>query len=497
MKSVHWMFTSAFVAAALAATTGCQSTGTAGANDGMVRLSHSQPFGGGECGAAKLDSVGPAEVTINQPFTYTFTVTNNSDTKLGGVVLTDRMGSGLELVASRPQAAMKEGNVAVYALGTLEPKESKTVTATMVAKSAGEIGRCASVTYDELLCAKIAVVAPKLGLAKSMPATAQKGEVFPVRLVVSNTGSGTLKNVVVNDALPAGLTTADGKMAVAFNLPELAAGQSKEFTFNAKGDTTGRFVNPATATAAGGLAADAEAPIVIQQAEIAIVKEATRDWQYAGRQIGYTVTVANTGDTAATDVVVTDPIPAGTTFVKASDNGKASGGKITWALGTMAVGAKRTLDVTLVANEVGTVVNTATVATANAGTKSASAKTPIRGVPGLTLSEVDATDPIEVGQEETYTVTLTNQGSMAVRNVKLVATLDASQSYVSQDGPTKGAVAGNVVTFAPVASLGPKQSVTFTVTTKVMKAGTAATKFEATTPDIGTPLIKVESTTQY
>ena len=58
------------------------------------------------------------------------------------------------------------------------------------------------------------------------------------------------------------------------------------------------------------------------------------------------------------------------------------------------------------------------------------------GIPAILLEVTDNPDPVEVGTTTTYTIQVTNQGSATDNNIRVVATLPASQSYVSAGGPT-------------------------------------------------------------
>ncbi|MCB0210405.1 MAG: DUF11 domain-containing protein [Anaerolineae bacterium] len=55
----------------------------------------------------------------------------------------------------------------------------------------------------------------------------------------------------------------------------------------------------------------------------------------AGENLTYTIAITNVGDVIATGVVISDTIPANTTFVSASDNGTFANGVITWVVGTL------------------------------------------------------------------------------------------------------------------------------------------------------------------
>ena len=58
----------------------------------------------------------------------------------------------------------------------------------------------------------------------------------------------------------------------------------------------------------------------------------------SGSNITYTITYGNTGGANATNVIIRDPVPAGTTFVSATAGGTNVAGVVTWNIGTVNAG---------------------------------------------------------------------------------------------------------------------------------------------------------------
>lgn len=81
-----------------------------------------------------------------------------------------------------------------------------------------------------------------------------------------------------------------------------------------------------------------------------------------GDNIVYSLVATNLGPTTATGVVVTDPVPAGTTFVSASAGCAQAAGIVTCTAGTLAPGASRAFSITVLALPGNSVTNIATVA---------------------------------------------------------------------------------------------------------------------------------------
>src|SRR4029077_7960004 len=65
--------------------------------------------------------------------------------------------------------------------------------------------------------------------------------------------------------------------------------------------------------------------------------------------VTYTVVVTNVGDQNATGIILTDPIPAGTTFFSATGGGTLATGQVTWPVfGLAGGGGTQSFSVTVV-----------------------------------------------------------------------------------------------------------------------------------------------------
>ena len=100
------------------------------------------------------------------------------------------------------------------------------------------------------------VTEPKLRLTKTAPTEVMACDPIPMTFVVTHPGSGTSRNVRIEDRLPQGLTTTDGKTSFMVTIGDLGPGESKKTTVNVKAARTGSYQNKATATADGGLRAE-------------------------------------------------------------------------------------------------------------------------------------------------------------------------------------------------------------------------------------------------
>ena len=144
----------------------------------------------------------------------------------------------------------------------------------------------------------------------------------------------------------------------------------------------------------------------------------------------YSVTITNSGDSTATDVTLTDDLPAGLTFVSSDPAASGSDGStVTWSLGDIPPSESMTVTMMLSAASVGKQINTATAVSTEGITGQDTQLTSI--IPGsLQLAKVAPAETIS-GDDLTYEITVTNDGAGALTSVVLTDILPAGLTYVS------------------------------------------------------------------
>jgi len=100
---------------------------------------------------------------------------------------------------------------------------------------------------------------------------------------------------------------------------------------------------------------DIEAITVDVEYDLALIKELAAGQAAqvnVGAQVSYTITVMNQGNVPSNAYSVTDQIPAGMSFVNASDGGTMAAGVVTWSnLANIPAGGTKTLSITLSADD--------------------------------------------------------------------------------------------------------------------------------------------------
>lgn len=217
------------------------------------------------------------------------------------------------------------------------------------------------------------------------------GEVFDYTVTLTDTCANPLTEVFFRDLLPVGVTFVPGSVRVngatfpsanpntGFSLPDIPGGQSVTVTFSATATSIpaqNPTLNRASITYSytpveGGIPAvfqveSNEVPVLITgtSADISVTKTASAA-TLPGRELTYTLTVANAGPSSSENVILTDNIPSSITDAQYStDNGTTFS---PWTgslnLGTIAAGASRTIIIrgTISPQAQGTITNTASV----------------------------------------------------------------------------------------------------------------------------------------
>jgi uncharacterized repeat protein (TIGR01451 family) len=463
--------------------------------DGKMHSISVYPTGNESTGILLIERIAPVQVNLKRTFDYVINVTNISNNTLYDVTVTEPYSAIFEYESATPAPSSHQEGTLVWNLGNMDPKDTKSITMKGNAKEGGLISDCVTIAYTPRFCLDIEVVDPKLQLVQTGPETVIQCDPIPIVLTVKNNGTGIARNVVVREELPNGLLTLDGKNVIVAEAGDLQPGESKTVKVSLKASSTGTYETKAQAIGQGNLESSADYSVAVVSPVLVMTKTGP-DERFAGRPATYDITITNKGDGPAKDLEVTDIVTAGSTFMSASDGGTFSDGKVVWKLGTLAPGASKKISVTLRLDTIGTVVNKAT-AKAYCASASAESTTKVVGIAAILLEVIDLEDPVEVGSNTTYVISVTNQGSAVGTNIRIVATLPDEQEYVTSSGPTRANVSGKVVTYMPVPRLEPKATVEYRVVVKGVKTGDLRFHVDLQSDQMTSPVNETESTHVY
>ena len=323
--------------------------------------------------------------------------------------------------------------------------------------------------------------------------TAKVGDNINFLVSLTNNGPATAKQVTLMNSIPAGMTfisSSTGQVLtggeIVINLDSLQKGQVRTYAYVATMKVKTTVTNTVIVTSLKDNVASNNASFVIingdttaitkDEADLALLLTADKQLIAKDDVITFTFKITNNGPKVATNVVVDNILPKYLTFQSGDPSQKGD----TLRMITASIPVGSTVNYTYKAK-----VNKDTIISNTAKITNSSPTDPILTNNVSTVVLVPASDTTlsdlavvilantatyKVGDDVTYTVTLTNNGAGFAKNVQLCNPLPIGLTYVSGTGVI---TAGDSITIK-VDTISKGRNRTFTYIAKATTAGTIA-----------------------
>jgi uncharacterized repeat protein (TIGR01451 family) len=440
----------------------------------------------------------PSSAAAGKDLEYHICIENRSRAAAHHILVRDPLPANARFVRATPEPAAIEPELQ-WSIGTLEPGGCRQIVLVLAPTGPGDVKNCARVQFEHGECVSThidsAPASCALALSKRGPAEALLYDSLTYRLVVTNTGSAPAVRVSLTDTLPEGLEPTDGKNPLNWDLGTLPPGQSRTVEYQVIAKKPGRWTNQAVVTA-GSARQEAGSTVVVGEPKLDLAMSGP-ERRHLNRPATYVITVRNAGTAAATNVMVSATLPERTTFVSASEGGQLSAGQVQWALGSLAPGGRKAIQLVLRASAAGEAVSRA-AGRADRGLKAAAeARTLFEGATGLTVDVDDQDDPVEVGGRTKYTIAVLNQGTVPATRVVVTAFVPEQMEVTGAGGPSAFRRDGQKVVFEPT-TLQPRQEVVYEISVRALRPGDVRFKVEVSADQLTAgPVHREESTTIY
>lgn len=419
-------------------------------------------------------TVNDATPHVATSLVFTITLTNFGPYDVDSVRLSDLLPAGLTFSNANTTLGSYNGTSGVWTLGfvTNGATAQLVITAGVDVASAGLIlTNTAAIAFadrpdtnlaNDEASVVIAIRSLDLGVTKTVDDPLPDVLDFITYTVsITNNGPDTAANVTLTDVVPAGLSLTGATASVGtytatnglWTIGTLGNGAFATLILTARVDGTSAglvLTNTATANVASlgdTNAANNSASVVITVlgADLAITKTPDNSAPYPGSNVVYTITLTNNGPTLATGVTVTERLTNGLTYAgHVASSGSYDNVSGIWTVGTLQAGASETLLITatVATGAVNTLITNKSAITSSGvadGNTANNTGTAVIAVSSLRIFKSSSvTNQVFPGSNITYTIVVTNAGSLVQTNVVVTDPIPTGATYVAGTAQVTG-----------------------------------------------------------
>jgi hypothetical protein len=332
---------------------------------------------------------------------------------------------------------------------------------------------------------QITVQRPELAVVMFGPKDMMYGKSANFTIQLTNPGTGDAEDVVLEFMY--GQRHLEPK-----RIGRLAAGQQSEIEVELSAQEAGTLRVNAVATAAGNLKAEATEEMLVRRGRL-VAELQGPPVEFAGTSANYKLRVANTGNAAASDVVVNVLLPRGAKPLAAADASERTEAGTTWKIGSMSPGSERVLEFSCELQMAGANRVEASVRDADGLEATQAFVTDVKALADLKLLVNDPPGPMPIGEQSAYEVRIVNRGTKAAEQVNVVAQFSDGIEPVEAVGGSASIVPGQVL-FRPIPRVEPGAELTLRVVARASREGIHRFRAEVTCGDPDTKLVAEEST---
>jgi large repetitive protein len=300
----------------------------------------------------------PNQIAPGEIFSYTLSFTNNEANPMSNIIITDTVPTAVTVLFSTPPFLNPSANTYVWNIGTIGAGQTVTIiiyaqlsanatpgtsvtnnaTATFGDPNVAQNTRNAATTTNIVAAADLAVS------KESLSATFQPGQNLTFRITVrNNSATVAATNVVINDALPAGVTLVSAVPApvstnpLSFNIASIPPNSNAviDVVVNVPANFPGSsLTNSASASSQqrdlvpGNNTGSVSVPSFNIRSALVLDKSAPATVR-RGDLFSYNIRVTNTTAATLNNVVITDVLPPGLLYVSAAP-APTSQNPLTW-----------------------------------------------------------------------------------------------------------------------------------------------------------------------
>lgn len=455
-------------------------------------------FDGSQNPSLEIQKRAPLEVQVGVPATFTAIVRNVGNSTAFDVQVTDAIPKGSRLVRTLPVAERVGADGLLWKLGELAAGQESTISMELIPESEGEIGSVASIKFEAQASVRTISTQPRIAVKQSAPPEMLGGDSTVITIEVSNTGTGTARDVQLEEDVPSLFRHSTGAKALLHPVGDLAPGETQRFEIELMAVGAGKANNIVRATATNSATSESVFPIEIRAPKLQLHLVGPK-LRHLERPAPYEAVIENLGTAVAKNIYIVARLPRGMNFISATNEGtyQPDEHSVVWNLEELAAGTRAKTEVTLLPVEEGRFVVLMSADAEGVRADPIEREVNVEGQSELTFNIDDDNDPIENQEVTTYTVQITNIGTRPDTDIQLAIELPEGALLEQVSGPLQYQANGRSVVFAPLAKLQAKEQITVKVAVRHQRQGTQILRASLKSALRAVPVVKDESTQVY
>lgn len=411
------------------------------------------------------------EFNVGQQCRSDLIVENSGTTLVGNVAVEAVVPQGLDVVNAVPPPTAS-GDTATWNIGKLKPGQKRRIELTLVPGRQGDVTLNAYVRMTGASTTSLSIREPKVALQLDGPQTLEVGQLVHYTVNVSNPGTGTARNVLIQTVVPEGLEHKRGKM-LTIDIGTLSPGESRKARLSLTGIKGGDQKLAVRVIADGGLNEQSIETVAVAEPRLNIGVRGPAEC-VASQPNSYEVIVVNEGNVDSNNVRAKYRVPTGFDFVKADRGGKfnETDRTIDWFVGTLEPGQLKHFTVSLRPTDAGPAKHQVGVISEHGKMTMAEHATTVQGSAKLALSvRSSAARVSSSGGESSLEIRVTNTGQTTAESVGLSCEVPPGLNLVEISGPSEYIADSGAIIFRALPKLAAGESALFVIRTKCNRSG--------------------------
>jgi uncharacterized repeat protein (TIGR01451 family) len=444
-----------------------------------------------------VEKIAPDEIQVGKETTFRTRIRNVGNVTAHDVVVIDQIPRGTNLVSAVPDFVRSPEGQLMWQLDMLKPGDEIEIAVRLSPTTEGEIGSVAQVLFATPASVRTVCTRPQLAVNHTGPSKVLIGEAVTFDIVVSNPGTGTTTGIVLEENVPEGLVHPVAR-ELQRDVGELRPGDSTRLQLSLTAAKPGLIEHELIVRGDGGLLVRDKVQLEVIAPRLQVSLNGPK-LRYLERPATYEVSVANPGTATAREVELVTYLPKGMKFVDADHKGQyePQNHAVYWSVAELPPNQTGIAKLTVLPTETGPQPLNVEARAELGANHSLEKVVSVESLAELQFTVADTADPIEVGSDTTYEITLTNSGSSAATDIQLAIGLQSGMKPLSGEGPTRVTVRDDQLAIDPLARLGSGETATYRIRLQGVQAGPQRIQVQLVTAETPVPVAKEEITRVY